>query len=333
MEKYNRLFITLCLLSVICCGFLFTGCQAPQSHSLLETSHFTAAETIASNSKAEIETQANESKITLYIATTYSPGVSIELNPDNYHLQSSQELSINFRFSKKTGEWKNETRTLMLGDTRYTASQTRSITYESISTQTPMMTPYRTLDAYTGTVDNIRFDFSYRQGTNELVWFYVTGDNAEWSQGDLTEDDAKDKADALISQLYTQNTVDQYNYETTTYDENSHCYDVRYARYVCGYKTEDQIVISFNRAGNVKSINALCMGYADILEAQVNEEKLSQAETALLNCATENKAISTGRLLLSADGKCYMSGGVFFDSTDLFGQPNTESMLLYILVE
>lgn len=333
MKKYNRLYTTLCLLSVICSSCLFTGCQTPQPPSLPETSLSTAEEAHVSNAEAEIKKAPNESKTTLYISTAYSPGTSVKLNQDAYDLQSSKEIPLSFRFSQEKGEWKSETRTLTLGDTTYTASQARTITYKDVSTQTPTMTPFRALDNYTGAIGTGRVDFSYRQGTNDLVRFNITGNNTEWIQGDLTAEEAKEKADGLLSQLYAKETIDRYTHYSTTYDENTNCYDVHYIRYVYGYKTEDAITVSYDSAGDVKSINALCMGYADVLEAQVNEATLTQAKTSLLKCSEENQTITIGQLMLAADGKCYMSGGMLFETTDFLGQSSTGAMFLYIIVE
>lgn len=73
--------------------------------------------------------------------------------------------------------------------------------------------------------------------------------------GDLTEQEARECADTLMTEKYWKSVLDEYHSVIVTTTKES-TYMFTYSKMLMGYTTNDQIAIEVNRKGEIASINA-----------------------------------------------------------------------------
>ena len=172
---------------------------------------------------------------------------------------------------------------------------------------------------YGGKQSLISVDLSGKTG--RLLTYFDSGADAK--EGDYTEKQALDQAKKLVNELYGESALNGYTWESKT-NTNSllggYVYVVA-SKSVYGYKTEDQISMWFNLAGELKKIEAIEFGSWELFEDEITEEMVENARTALMSSLSTNYKIqeNTQKLLVEKG-----SGKVMFSFYAQYQSQNKE---------
>ena len=163
---------------------------------------------------------------------------------------------------------------------------------------------------------------SYRNGgvfaeirgeTNELIFFLNLDVNNKVPAGDMTEADAKQLAESVITSLYGTDTLQEYRYETTfcSRDEHRDEYTVLYIKYVWDIPTDEQINVTMNMNGEISCVNAKLLGLYSTAEKDLSKTDIENATQALQQSLPENWAIMDPSLILDSEGDYYIKAFVY----------------------
>jgi hypothetical protein len=163
---------------------------------------------------------------------------------------------------------------------------------------------------------------SYRNGgvfaeirgeTNELIFFLNLDVNNKVPAGDMTEADAKQLAESVITSLYGTDTLQEYRYETTfcSQDEHRDEYTVLYIKYVWDIPTDEQINVTMNMNGEISCVNAKLLGLYSTAEKDLSKTDIENAIQALQQSLPENWAIMDPSLILDSEGDYYIKAFVY----------------------
>ena len=163
---------------------------------------------------------------------------------------------------------------------------------------------------------------SYRNGgvfaeirgeTNELIFFLNLDVNNKVPAGDMTEADAKQLAESVITSLYGTDTLQEYRYETTfcSQDEHRDEYTVLYIKYVWDIPTDEQINVTMNMNGEISCVNAKLLGLYSTAEKDLSKTDIENATQALQQSLPENWAIMDPSLILDSEGDYYIKAFVY----------------------
>ena len=159
--------------------------------------------------------------------------------------------------------------------------------------------------------------------TNEII--YLSDLNAEVDiDGDFTEEDAMATADKMLGSLYGDKILEYYE-EPISVESLSGEKDIYilYQKNVYGYSTTENILIKFNRNGDLLSINALKKGTMERVEQDITKEQVDSAFQVLKDQYTEAK-ISMPQILLASDGNYYLSAYVVIENIPMYVYINIE---------
>lgn len=145
----------------------------------------------------------------------------------------------------------------------------------------------------------------YRQKSGELESVLVFDNRAV--EGDFTEEEAKERADALLAEDCGEALSAQYTSEVlASNDSLNKVIGVLYTRYICGYETSDRVYYNFNLRGDLVDFSATQFGIFDSIESELTLEKIQSAENVLLNTISDQYVISSKVLELEAGGTPYL---------------------------
>lgn len=232
-----------------------------------------------------------------------------------------------FSFSGKTEISKpsnaDNQQTLVLNGKTYSLQYSK--TYETALSSSNTLKAYSKFNSYKG--DTIRADT--RVSTNELLFFANLDENDLKATGDMTEDEAKNIAEATILSLYGETMQQEYTYEKTVYTntELTIQYTVVYRKYVWDTPTNDAIQISVNMNGEVVSVNAKSLGMYSLTENQIEKKAIADAISKLESIFSKSWTIGTTTLILDAEGDYYISAQLSRVDVE-----EVEAMVVYINV-
>ena len=179
--------------------------------------------------------------------------------------------------------------------------------------------------------DNVEVEFT--QETNRLTFFIVYGEKRTVESGNFTKELAKQEADSIIAELYGENSTSKYAYEET-FENNSQSskgFSVLYQRYLYGYKTDETILIKFNRSGDLISINAERIDTFNGADALFSKKDVQSAQNALLGTLHDSwTSISEPELTVGSDGNYYLSVFTARESSSDNTEPSTNIFYINI---
>ena len=107
-------------------------------------------------------------------------------------------------------------------------------------------------------------DYMIELDAKGTLRFFIDFEPNRRAEGNFTEEEAIEKARAIVAELYGAEVFDRYNEVRAIYSENNggrekdiHVY---FERKIFGMNTEDNISLSFNMEGELLAINAKKMG-------------------------------------------------------------------------
>lgn len=345
----NTRIIILSILSLVL--LLSVGCQsAAPAYTPIDTASDMSvtvnqeAEQIPTSAETEENLSLESPSKVVYLSGTYATGTYTGLNQSYFEFQSSDRLPVYF-YSRSENTVKENVgvTSVQMNDTLMIGNYKRTQVYTEIAEDNSGMKHLREADLYTTTVNGQQVEYLCRGGTNELIRFYGNESiSTDAAREDFTSEMATAQANELIVSLYGQEIVDKYTHALTSFDEKSSRYSVAYVRLCHGYLTEDQIIIYYSLSGELAAIVALKKGYVDVYEDRLTEDMIAKAEATLRSAVTEG-TFKGVKIMLGADGKCYLRGtavvekeSTFWFSTDENSTTPPvyeETVLLFIPIE
>ena len=136
------------------------------------------------------------------------------------------------------------------------------------------------------------------------------------AEGNFTEEEAIEKARAIVAELYGDEVFDRYNEVRVSYSENNggreKAFYVYFERKIFGMDTEDNISLDFNMEGELLAINAKKMGTMASAEQDLTQEDIDNAIKAFSE-TFENAGgwhySAPSWLVIDSEGDYYLRGG------------------------
>ena len=146
----------------------------------------------------------------------------------------------------------------------------------------------------------------YLAESDRLVEFYDSSVRNDVN-GDFTEEDACEKSEAIVKELYGEACLVYYSdHPCETSVENGDI-TVTYVKYIGGYETNDKISLLFNTNGELIAIFADFSGCFATSSAKYSSKQLKNAESVLFkHVDSVAKSRQDTRLVMNTQGKCYL---------------------------
>lgn len=162
---------------------------------------------------------------------------------------------------------------------------------------------YAAYDQYSYTNVGAVIDAHYRQETGELL-YYLDSIAYGKTGGDFTKEQATQyAADDLLS-IWGAPIASRYSYQGTTETETH--ITVIYEYKIHSYQTLDQIILIYNRQGQLALISAEYCGMFEVVKDGITKERLQAAEAVLTESILEEIELGTTMLVLDAQGDVYL---------------------------
>ena len=222
----------------------------------------------------------------------------------NFHIKSMNNIE------KKSGY--KTSRELEVGGIKYDLDYKKSYVNDLYSLE-----KYKSVSEFDRYMNDDSILAEFKAGTDTLIFFVDANEKSRKATGNLTEEQAKELAKAVITDQYGEDMLREYDFERVIYtdDRERHEYTVVYTKYIHGMPTNDSIQIGFNMRGEVLSINAMLMGIYNDAEKDVSKKQIEAARNVLYDCVPENWE-------MSSDGACLIidSLGDYYLELNLFGK-------------
>ena len=156
----------------------------------------------------------------------------------------------------------------------------------------------------------------------------VTNEIAFFRDGTINRNTTPDKC--IIKQLYGKDVLDSYKHTDTieTKDGLRKHYTVVYKRYIHGCPTDDSILISIDKGGELLSVNAITKGLFLNSEKEITKKEAEAAIDALNSAFAENWSLGEPSLTRDSKGDYYVECLIYRNNN---GQ--SESLQIYINVQ
>ena len=326
----------IALIMIACVVALSCGCRyvAP-SQTITEAD---ASQNAADTDGSSLSTSPSN---VIYMSGSLSAGTYTGLNESAFDFHPSNDLRIYFNSQTDKSTRENVgAASIQINGKLIHGHYERTEVYTAIEENNGRMKHLREADLYTGTVNGETVEYLCRSGTNELLRLYGKQSfGGETTKHDFSCEMATEKATELIVSLYGQETADHYTHIQTSFVDNYSKYCVLYVRFCYGYMTEEQIAVYYTPQGELSDVVALKKGYVDVYEEQLTTDMISQAEETLRSAVTEG-SIGGFRIMLSADGTCYLEAQALVEKERPAWYPAeddsnvyNERILLYVPLE
>lgn len=214
-----------------------------------------------------------------------------------------------FTYSHRTemiNEKAEAKRELVLGGHRISVNYVRSFENALASGPQEELRLLGTFDEYDAEAMDGSVRVRFRQADQEPV-FYASTAQCDVS-GPLTEQEAKNLADAFVAERYGGKFVTEYpNYEIVKTDNSlEKSLTVCYTKYVSGYPTTDRVLVTYNMNGELRGFNAMTKGLFSAVESGISAGDISNAEDTLSASPYASWNMVSKELALDADGICYL---------------------------
>ena len=282
----------------------------------------------------DIPTEPNEDDRVIYtIYADFSSGASSTLEGISEQISIKSATEKTFTFSKKT---KTERHSSAVDNYEFTvAGQTYTIpfveSYETAANAAEKVKKYMQYNRYLSAEKGVILETNIE--TKEIELFSNLHPSVENWEGDLTETEAKEKAIAVITEIYGVETFDEYEYLETlvsTYNgsDKQDGYSVTYRRYVFDIPTDDDITVKFNMSGEVLAINAREKGKLANAENDITKEQIDNAIKVINEQFSDKWSVHAPAIVIDSEGDYYVRIGV---SRNVNGQ--VTAMQLYVKVQ
>jgi hypothetical protein len=286
----------------------------------------------ATNEVTNEEAAENEeAKYVIYADFSLGVSSSIEGISEQVSIKSATEKT--FTFSKKT---KTERHSSAVDNYEFTvAGQTYTIpfveSYETAADSSEKVRRYMQYNRYLSVEMGILLETNIE--TKEVEMFSNPGQLRNNLEGDLTEAEAKEKAIAVITELYGADTLEEYEYKHTLVSTDDRTdkqdgYSVTYQRCVFDIPTDDDITVKFNMSGDVRSINARGKGKLANAEKDITKEQIDKAIKVINDQFSDMWSVHAPSIVIDSEGDYYVRIGI---SRNVNGQ--VTAMQLYIKVQ
>ncbi len=306
MKKIKLLTTTLCLLlaAVIC-----ASCRVDPAGETDGVSATQGAENTASVSAEDknADVQSGDKRV-LYYDTTDN-FVSF---PDGFG--NSNEISlqpVDSRFEISGAKIKKDSKlsdknTITIGHTSYTFDYRQSYDNAFLGRN------YNEYVKMIGKVRDALIRLSEKDGS--IVFFYK---QINEETGTVTEDEAREKADALLLELYGKEAQTKYQFYKASPDSMGlPYYHFDYMVRAWGYPTSDTITITYDTFGNCAGIRTPMFEGAYNAEQQFTKADVEAAKAAIENSVSSTCDCTFIQIILDTDGKYYVEYGIFYPSVD-----------------
>lgn len=273
-------------------------------------------------------TEPNAEKVNYVIYADFQTGSIPEFEGgDNYTLETSPIASKDFSFSNRTNIEKptNVPETLML------KLQNREEEFEYVRTfSTPLASSKKfshlgIMNEYKTKGEMVRVNAS----SGEILFYANARVNKE-AEGDFTQEQAKEMAEKILVELYGEDALEYYTFDTflSSGQEKVTTIGVQYVKKVLGFSTDDDVLIKFNAAGELISINANKKGTMARAEDDLTREQIENAIKVLneKDPGSPNRSI---QLLIDSEGDYYLMTPMTLKDNN----GNSIGILAYINIE
>lgn len=289
---------SLCLF-LVTIAVVLTGCQ-----------YINPADTHKEHTTIKLPNSSEKVEYVIYCDTTSElvANSAISNNQENnvrFESISERDFSYASR-TTNTNENVEQSINFTLGKSKLEANYVRSFSNSLSVSANEKLRTFGHYDEYRNEEIGDRFSVRFQQHNNELV-YYSAVDGRDIA-GTLTEQEAKNLADAFLTEKYgVQFAADYPNCEVvTTNDHLNKIITVGYTKYICGYPSTDRVLVTYNMAGEIKAFNATTKGLFDATASDITLDKISNAENVLLNTIPSTWYIGSRTLALDADGSYYL---------------------------
>ena len=224
---------------------------------------------------------------------------------DNYTLEAAPRGEKNFSISKRTTVERTEGApdeiSVRLNGKDVVLKYMRTLSNELVSNDK---------FAYLGICDEYRWGeetIEFNPNTKE-VQFYVNTGVDKSIDGDFTDEQAKQEAEKILVELYGENALEYYTFEMfmSSDTEDTKTRSVLYVKKVFGYSSEDDVLIKFNRKGELISVNAKKRRTMEHAENDITQTQIEQA-VAIMKKEYPKWNMTIPQLLIDAEGDYYLN--------------------------
>ena len=304
MEKHRIL--ALCALFML----LFNSCSTNSNISLNDD---------ISNASAEVNYDSvNLPNLTDVEYNIYFDSVSAEdtlmLESIDNSVAKAQRTDGRFKISsmrdiKKTDEL---IETLNVDNREYSLQYIKS--FETAISASKRHSDYSQFDKYSLNGDPDNGVVTINRATGAIETFYDFNVPVP-SSGDITKEEACKKAEKILAELFGEDVLNQYKYVDKYIYEVSG-YTVAFKRYIYEMPTNDMIIISLNKAGDVYSINAKTKDICATAESDLQKIQIESAVSILKTSFPE--------------GYSFNNNGEFNLTVDIYGNYYLEASVAYV---
>ena len=185
------------------------------------------------------------------------------------------------------------------------AEYSRSFTNSLYQNDDPQLQLLGSFDEYSGENYSIRF----RQGDGSITFFAYDDRDVG---GNLTEQQAKEMADAFVTEQFGEGFLTEYASQSTAPSSNNleRTIAVAYTKTICGYNTTDRVIVSYNMQGEIVGYNANTKGVFYAADDVITPEAIAAAEDYLLSHVSSEWHIGEKKLVMDAGGTFYLYVGM-----------------------
>ncbi|MBQ7354884.1 MAG: hypothetical protein IJW62_05120 [Clostridia bacterium] len=133
---------------------------------------------------------------------------------------------------------------------------------------------------------------------------YIDYNACEAEGGDLTEEQAIHKAEAELIALYGEDILPRYALENASISDN--VINITYRHYICGYKTTEFILLTYNLQGQLASVSFANPDLFASVEDQITVEAIQKAEPLLRESIPDGLDTIGTMIVMDAEGVAYL---------------------------
>ena len=249
-------------------------------------------------------TEPNNEKKKYEMYMNFSAGESLDTNVSaNENVEFKPISEKNFILSQRTKIDKPndvvDNVGLTIGGKSYTLNYNRSYTTPLIHSQYKefgQYNEYRSTDAIA--------QFS---NTTKKLYFFMDFEVESVSNGNFSPEMAEKASRELADQLYGTGALDDY--ECSIYVEETEVL-AYYSRKVFGFASDDNVAFTFNKNGEIISINALKMGTMSYVSENITKEDIDNAIKVVAETFKDGWSLDAPTLVIDSEGDYYARIGM-----------------------
>lgn len=146
----------------------------------------------------------------------------------------------------------------------------------------------------------------FRQQDGTITFFAYSDD---WSvAGPMTDEKVKELGDAFVTELFGEGFLTEYASHTIAHSSSNREQTIAacYTKTICGYKTTDRVIVTYNMRGELVGYNANTKGLFSDAENVITPEAIAAAEEYLLSHVPSKWQVGPKTLVMDASGIFYL---------------------------